>query len=240
VEIAGKKFGLTFMRDITSERRTLEQLRYAEARFKTIFDSSLIGISITSIPQGEYIDCNQAFLDIIGCSREEVIGKTSTEVGTIGAANVAAEMEAMLLESGTLKDQTAEITVGGKRVVLFYSAVVANINGRGCAIWFVRDFTEQAAIMEQLRQSEAKFKQIFQGGTDAIAINDRDFKYVDVNDAFITLTGYTREELIGKTPQEVGIIDRDPQVWAANAKFLCAAASSATATRTSTAKAARL
>ena len=125
-----------------------------------------------------------------------------------------------LLQAGSVQDQTTEITVNGKRVVLFYSVVAVNLNGRKCAIWFIRDFTEQTTVMEQLRQSEAKFKQIFQGGTDAIAINDPgDFSYIDVNDAFISLTGYAREELIGKTPMKVGI-GGDRNNWVANIKIL--------------------
>ncbi len=219
VDIAGSKSGLTFMRDITSERRTLEQLRDSEARFKAIFDSSLIGISITSIPQLEYLECNQAFLDIIGCTREQVIGKTSAELGTSANA-VPYKLLAGLLQDSSVQDQTTEITVNGKRVVLFYSAVAVNLNGRKCAIWFLRNFTEQTTVMEQLRESEAKFKQIFQGGTDAIAINDPgDFSYIDVNDAFISLTGYTYEELIGKTPIKVGI-GGDRNNWVANVEIL--------------------
>jgi len=64
-----------------------------------------------------------------------------------------------------------------------------------------RERTERA-----LGASEDRFRQVFQASTDAISIGDiAQGRYLDVNKAFLTMTGYTRKEVIGKTSMELGI-----------------------------------
>ena len=68
-----------------------------------------------------------------------------------------------------------------------------------------RERTEKA-----LRQSEDKFLRAFRSSPDSIAITSvADGRYIDVNDGFCLATGFTREEVIGHTAQELGVwVDR--------------------------------
>jgi len=69
-----------------------------------------------------------------------------------------------------------------------------------------RSTRADSATLAALRESEEKFKRIFESSLDAVTINDvADGRYLEVNDEFTTLTGYEREEVIGKTPGELGI-----------------------------------
>jgi len=64
-----------------------------------------------------------------------------------------------------------------------------------------------AAAMEALRLSEERYRLAFQINFDSIDIcRLEDGKFIDVNDAFIRITGYKREEVIGRTAPEVGIL----------------------------------
>ena len=68
---------------------------------------------------------------------------------------------------------------------------------------------EEKESEEQLRESEDKFKQIFQLSFDAIAINTLPrLEYIDANEAFARIVGVPREELIGKTPDQIGVFER--------------------------------
>ena len=58
---------------------------------------------------------------------------------------------------------------------------------------------------EKLRESEAKYTAAFNTSPDAININRLDGHFVDVNDGFIRLTGYTREDVIGKSSLEIDV-----------------------------------
>jgi PAS domain S-box-containing protein len=67
------------------------------------------------------------------------------------------------------------------------------------------DITERKLAEERLRQSEEKFFQLFQLSPDSILLIDMDSgRFVDVNDTFVRLSGFSREEILGKTALELG------------------------------------
>jgi PAS domain S-box-containing protein len=71
---------------------------------------------------------------------------------------------------------------------------------------FITDITERRRSEEALRQSEEKFRLAFQTSPDAINLNRlSDGMYVDINEGFTCLTGYTRDDAIGKTSRELNI-----------------------------------
>lgn len=68
------------------------------------------------------------------------------------------------------------------------------------------DVTHRRRAEEELQASEAKFRKIFHESPGAIAINRRsDGRYREVNDEFLRLTERTREEVLGRKPEELGI-----------------------------------
>ncbi len=79
-----------------------------------------------------------------------------------------------------------------------------------CAI---RDIAARKQAERKLRSSEEKFKRIFETSLDAIAINSlADGKYLDFNEGYLKLIGYTREEMLGRTPKEL-------KLWANQAEL---------------------
>ena len=63
---------------------------------------------------------------------------------------------------------------------------------------------------ERLRQSEEKFSKAFRASPAAISIASLpDGRWIDVNDTFVKMTGYSREEAIGRTSAELGLVDAD-------------------------------
>ncbi len=71
---------------------------------------------------------------------------------------------------------------------------------------FVEDITDRKAVEQALQQSEDKFRLAFESSPDAININRLDDGlYVDINQGFSTLTGFTREDVIGRTSLEINI-----------------------------------
>jgi PAS domain S-box-containing protein len=74
------------------------------------------------------------------------------------------------------------------------------------------DITERKLAEERLRQSEEKFSRLFHLSPDSIVlVGMDDGRLIDVNDTFVLLSGFSREETLGRTLQELGIY-RDPSV----------------------------
>src|SRR3989304_7402330 len=61
-------------------------------------------------------------------------------------------------------------------------------------------------VERSAQESEEKFRKIFLGSLDCITINSPDGRYIEVNDGWVSTSGFTPEEAVGKTPVELGII----------------------------------
>ncbi len=64
--------------------KTEQSLRESEARFSAAFHASPAGISLSTVDDGLLVDINQAFLNILGHTRDEVVGRTAQETGHLG------------------------------------------------------------------------------------------------------------------------------------------------------------
>jgi PAS domain S-box-containing protein len=69
------------LRDITKRREAEKALRESEHRFRTLFDMSPQPIAVTEVDTGRVLDVNKAFCEITGYAKEEVLGRTTTDVG---------------------------------------------------------------------------------------------------------------------------------------------------------------
>ena len=77
-------FALAFVSDITLRKQADEALRKSEKMFSRVFHSAPALIGISTLKEGRFIDVNQTSLQTLGYRREEVIGKTALELGTLG------------------------------------------------------------------------------------------------------------------------------------------------------------
>jgi sigma-B regulation protein RsbU (phosphoserine phosphatase) len=65
------------------------------------------------------------------------------------------------------------------------------------------DITDRKLAEEKLRKSEEKFRRIVETAAEGFLLMDEDLKIIDVNEAYCGMLGYTRDELLGKTPLEL-------------------------------------
>ncbi len=185
------------LRDITERKRREEQLRL----FKRAVTCSNNGIVITDATRNDHpiTYANPAFERITGYSVEEVVGlnirflhgneQNQPEVGRLEAA-ILEQRETNVVFRNYRKD-------GG----LFWNGlyIAPVLDEEGATTHYVsiqNDLTE-------LKESEQRGRlaaQVFENTTEGIVITDLDSRIVDINPAFTLVTGYEREEVIGKNP----------------------------------------
>jgi len=136
-------------------KRAEEELRLSEEKFRTIFHTSTDGIVISNVDDGTYLEVNDGYLLLTGYTREELIGRSSLELGTWVAPEERAELVRRLRERGIVSGM--EIRVRRKdgtiRHVLI-SAQMVEIAGQKRMLSTNRDITEYKRLEEQLRQSQ--------------------------------------------------------------------------------------
>jgi len=197
-----------FIQDICERRQSEMQLRDSEERYRTVFQTSADGITVSQMSDGRYIDVNKAFLDLIGATREEIIGHTSLELHVWADPKARNKVVAALKKRLGFRHMEIEyVRKDGQTVWVLMSASSIEIRGVACILAVVRDITEAkaaesrlATTNDALKLSEERYRVAFQTSIDAININRlTDGLYVDVNQAFLDIMGYTRDEVLGKS-----------------------------------------
>ena len=198
---------LAIMDDITAQERAETALRESEEKFSKAFRDSPNPIVISERDSGRIIDANATFLHAIGATAEQVIGRSSVE---LGLWHLPAERETLgraIQSNGSVRNfKVHGLTLRGAPLVVLVSAVLIELREKTALLTMMQDITDHERAEIALRESEEKFSTAFRSGPDAMAIAEMETgRYLDVNDGFERLWGYTRKEALGRTSLELGM-----------------------------------
>ncbi|MFN2284592.1 MAG: PAS domain S-box protein [Anaerolineae bacterium] len=207
------------IQDITDLHSTELALRESEARYQELFDTSRDGIVVTDM-EGCYLQCNPAYLDLLGYETfEEIRGKSYADF----TPPEYYEMESRIIREQTLvrgycdEYEKEYVRKNGERIPVSLKAWLRrDSNGQPVGMWvIVRDITEQVQAREvlqnyteelerqtkrrasALRASHARFRAIFEDGAIGIALVDQSAHVIAGNPALQRILGYSKEELEG-------------------------------------------
>jgi PAS domain S-box-containing protein len=182
-------------RDITQEKQTVETLRESEEKYRTLFEDSRDAITICT-RNGKYIAFNQSFLDLFGYTKEDMRDMRAEEkyLDPNDRATFKKEVE----EKGSVKG--FEVMLKKKDGTKIYALITATLWTAPDGSFqgyqnIVRDITEQRKTLEALRESEKKWRTLFENSRDAIFVTTRNGEFIDFNQSFLDLFGYTEEEI---------------------------------------------
>ena len=140
--------------DMQDRRETEEALRASERRFQTVFNLSPQPTTITRVPDGTFIAVNDAFVNLLGYSREETIGKNTAEIG-LWTAEERARAVAPIFEGRSNELEVRARTKDGRVLTVRVSTAQIDLGGEPCIVSVATDMTDQRAIEDAVRESEA-------------------------------------------------------------------------------------
>jgi formate hydrogenlyase transcriptional activator len=201
-ELAGSKERLELA--LGAEREVARRNRL----FAYALESANDCISITDADD-RFLYVNDAFLKMYEFTSGEVIGRHVSLIRPDAPAGAGASLDASERFEGEVMNQSKS---GRVFPVALSRSVVRDEHGERLAcIGVARDITSQKLAEKALRASEAKFSQAFEMSPDVIAITDMGPRgLLAVNEAFERVTGYSRDEVLGRTLNDVGAM-ADPE-----------------------------
>jgi two-component system sensor histidine kinase UhpB len=180
--------------DITERKQAEEALRESEEKYRLIFQSEPSALFLTELGEkGTVIDANEAALRMYGYSLDEMRRMRITEFSnepeqTIRSAVLPiGSVLAIPLRWHRKKDGTVfPVEISGS---------VFELNGRGMILAVHRDITDRKRAEDALRESDERYKALFDRSLDLVYITDLEGRFIDANDAALNRLGYKREEI---------------------------------------------
>ena len=195
-------------RDITTRRQQTEELRGSKERLALIFNrvSDLIFLmEVEPGPRFRFIAANSSLLRVTGLSEEKVLGHVAEEFFP------EAEAEAITENYKAALQAREPITYEEHRNLLtgqlsFETTLTPLIDEHGRCTHVLgtsHGITARKRAEEALRESEERYRNLFENANDAIAVVDLNRTIVRINRAMEQLLGWSREELVGQSDHKV-------------------------------------
>jgi PAS domain S-box-containing protein len=185
-------------RDITERKLAENKLRESEERMQTVFKMTPGVIVISRVHDKVIVDVNEEFTRVTGYSKEEVVGQSVLKLGLWEDFGEREEFVGKIMKDGIAANFEFNFQAKDNQVRIgLLSGAVVQLSGEPHLIFGAQDITEIKDAQRALQESEDKFRTIFVTSPDSVSISSlEDGKFVDVNEGFERLTGYSREEAL--------------------------------------------
>ena len=199
-------YGIGNLRTRAARQQAEQAARENERRFREFFEQAAVGMTRVSL-DGVLVDANQTFCDILGYDRDELIGRTIKDITHPDDYGVGAQFRAKVSQ-GEMKAASSEkrfIRKDGTVVWARRSLAVARDDAGNpqYVISVVEDISERKRAEDALRESEETLRATFRQAGVGIVITSPDQRYLQVNDKYCDMLGYTREELLQMSSADV-------------------------------------
>jgi two-component system, cell cycle sensor histidine kinase and response regulator CckA len=197
----GGRLFTVIMRDITARAQAEEKLR-EYARVVEGLEEMIVVVD----REYRYLIANRAFLKFRSMSAEEVVGQTVDEV--VGKDTFETVVKGKMDESFQGKvvhyEMTYDFVNVGKRELAVSYFPIEGKTGFDRIACILQDITLRKLAEEALRKSEDRFSKAFRNNPLAITLStEREGRYLDVNNAFLDMLGYMRQDVIGHTAEDL-------------------------------------
>jgi PAS domain S-box-containing protein len=177
-------------------------------KFRELFHNANDAIYLWEVKSdgsvGRCLEVNNVACRMLGFSRAELLSFTPRNLSDEDSAPKIPGIVKELTAQGHKTFEMTHVGKDGRKVPVGINAHIFTLNEKKVVVSIARDITDRRRAQEALQESQQRFRTAFLTSPDAININRiEDGMYIDINHGFTALTGYTRDEVIGKTALEL-------------------------------------
>ncbi|MHA3773272.1 PAS domain S-box protein [Verrucomicrobiota bacterium sgz303538] len=202
------------MLDITDQKLAEERLQRKEEHFRKLVENAWDSFGMVA-PDGTILYVSPTIERMLGFKPEELIGTHGYDwVHPDDVEAVRTLLEKVFAGDQTdlrLEEYRSRHKNGSWRTLELVGQRIIDEHGRVVGIFNVRDITERSRAERRLRESEARFRTLFERNAAGMAISDLDGYFLQVNPAFCRMLGYSVHELLQKEVREVTHPDDWPE-----------------------------
>lgn len=182
-----------------ARRRSVES-QVAEDGYRSVFENAVFGVFQTT-PEGRFITANTALARMLGYKSAQELVDSITDIGSEIHVDSKrrAEFRRVLERSGFVNNFEAEVFRKGGKVIWLSLSARAQRDETGEVAWYegiVEDITLRKRAEIELRKNRERLNATYNQAAVGISEVDLSGRFLDVNDKFCEITGYTREELL--------------------------------------------
>jgi diguanylate cyclase (GGDEF)-like protein/PAS domain S-box-containing protein len=207
----GERHYLGVINDVTDRKTADAALRASEARFRALVEQSITGIYVFDDEAFRY--ANQRLADMFGYSVEELVDRLSPFdlIAPEDEGTVRSQIERRMDGRAQSAHYSARgLRKDGTRIWLELHGSRLDIDGRPAITGTALDITERVEAERRLRDSEARFRSIYEEVNDAIFVLDpMSHRFLDINRKAVEMIGYAVEEARGLGIEDISFHDRD-------------------------------
>ncbi|NOH04054.1 MAG: PAS domain S-box protein [Chloroflexi bacterium] len=190
--------------DITEHRRMETAIHESERKFSTLFEKAPLPVSLSTFADGRFVNVNEEFTRVFGYTKEEAIGRTSAELKINLDAEGRARGLSALSERGRLKNVELVLRVkSGKERIFSVNIEMMDMGTEKYILTMAYDITQHKQLEQSLRESETKYRTIFENVEDVIYETDYHGILTNVSPSITRYIDYRPEELIGRHVKEL-------------------------------------
>ncbi|SCG85854.1 PAS domain S-box protein [Methanobacterium congolense] len=202
-------------RDVTPEKKAEKELKESEERYRLLVEKAQVGILLID-PDGRIIDINPKFLEMCGSRSEDVSRRVNLlRTPEVVKSGFSGDFKRCLETGEDVSSEHRYLSQWGKETYSqFHLNPIKDEDGEVVNVLATfSDITYRKNMEEALKESEEKFREVFNNANDAVYLHEvldgMPGRYIEVNDVSCSMLGYKREELLEMTPQDVSSEDSD-------------------------------
>ncbi len=183
----------SIIRDITERKATAEALQVSQEQYRDLFEHSQ-GLLCTHTLDGVLLTTNPAGAALFGLTVDQMIGRNLEEFLVPSVRNFFVDYLRDLRENRSSSGLLRIAVPGGERLLVYRNTLREGIDGVPYVIGHAQDITDLRKAEEAGRESEAKYRGLFEHATHGIYRSDVNGRFLTVNPALVTMLGYESEE----------------------------------------------